>query len=163
MENRKPAPTGNARHSSKVREWLRRYIPAEILGTVGALVAAWVVYGRSHSYIAAAASGWTGEGIAFYGYFIIAELLGGGRKYRQLSPLKRIFAAVAAASTNLIVEFMPAEIVDGFIIRPFAMYAAPHYIHPYPLGFLAGKFSADIIFYTFAIVGYEARKHWLHR
>ena len=42
---------------SKTKEWVRRYIPAEILGTIGALVAAWVVYGHTHSYIAAAASG----------------------------------------------------------------------------------------------------------
>jgi len=43
------------------------------------------------------------------------------------------------------------------------MYLAPHYIHPYPVGFLAGKFSADIIFYVFAVIGYELRKRWLHR
>ena len=56
------------------------------------------------------------------------------------------------------VEFLPAEILDNFIIRPFAMFEAPHYIHPYPIGFLVGKFSADIIFYVFAIIGYESRK-----
>jgi hypothetical protein len=58
---------------------------------------------------------------------------------------------------------MPAEILDNFFIRPFAMYIAPQYIHPYPIGFLAGKFSADLIFYALAIIGYESRKRWLHR
>lgn len=153
----------NPKLRSKTREWLRRYIPAEILGTAGALVAAWLVYSHSHSYIAAAAAGWIGEGIGFYGYFITTELLLNHRRYSQYKFIKRISLAIGAASTNLLVEFMPAEILDNFIIRPLAMYIVPQYIHPYPLGFLIGKFSADIIFYAFAIIGYESRKRWLHR
>lgn len=148
---------------SKTREWLRRYIPAEVLGTIGALLAAWVVYGHTHSYIAAAASGWVGEGIGFYGYFVTSELLQNGRKYQQYPLIKRVSLAVAAASTNLLVEFLPAEVLDNFIIRPYLMYLLPQYVHPYPVGFLVGKFSADVLFYALAIVGYEARKHWLHR
>ncbi|HKU18736.1 MAG TPA: hypothetical protein VJP80_05690 [Candidatus Saccharimonadales bacterium] len=147
----------------KTREWLNRYILAEILGTIGALIAAWAVYSHTHSYIAAAASGWIGEGIGFYGYFVTIELLRNSRKYREYPPAKRVSSAIAAASTNLLVEFLPAEILDNFIIRPYLMYVVPRYIHPYPIGFLAGKFSADILFYVLAILGYEARKHWLHR
>lgn len=148
---------------SKRREWLRRYVPAEVLGTITALIGAWTVYAHTGSYVAATASGWFGEGIGFYGYFIVTELLSNSRRYREHSILKRTSLAIAAASTNLIVEFMPAEILDNFIIRPFLMYLVPHYIHPYPVGFLVGKFGADIIFYALAIVGYEARKRWLKR
>lgn len=148
---------------NKTREWLNRYIPAEVLGTTIALIAAWVVYGHTHSYIVAAAAGWVGEGIGFYGYFVTSELLQNGKKYRQYPLIKRVSLAVAMASTNLLFEFLPAEVLDNFIIRPFAMYIVPQYIHPYPIGFLVGKFSADIIFYAFAIIGYECRKRWLHR
>ena len=148
---------------SKTREWLNRYIRAEILGTIGALIAAWVAYSRTHSYIAAAASGWIGEGIGFYGYFVTTEFLINSKKHQQYPLAKRVLLAIAAATTNLLVEFLPAEILDNFIIRPFAMYIVPQYIHPYPIGFLVGKFSADIIFYALAIIGYEARKHWLRR
>ncbi|HVV67139.1 MAG TPA: hypothetical protein VHB72_03660 [Candidatus Saccharimonadales bacterium] len=144
-------------------EWLRRYVPAEILGTITALIGAWTVYAHTHSYIAATAGGWVGEGIGFYGYFITAELLSNSKRYKQYKIIKRISLAVAAASTNLLIEFAPAEVLDNFIIRPFLMYLTPHYIHPYPIGFLAGKFSADIIFYAFAILGYESRKRWLKR
>lgn len=153
------------RQSLKVKrkEWLRRYIPAEVLGTIIALIGAWSVYVHTHSFIAAAAAGWLGEGIGFYGYFITTELLSSAERYAQYSILKRLSLAAAAASTNLLVEFMPAEIVDSFIVRPFAMYEAPHFIHPYPVGFLVGKFSADILFYVLAIIGYEVRKSWLHR
>lgn len=149
--------------TSKKKEWLWRYVPAEILGTITALIGAWTVYAHTHSYIAATASGWFGEGVGFYGYFIIAELLANSKRYKQHKIIKRISLAVAAASTNLLIEFAPAEVLDNFIIRPFLMYLMPHYIHPYPVGFLVGKFSADIIFYALAIVGYESRKRWLHR
>lgn len=149
--------------TSKRKEWLRRYVPAEILGTIIALIGAWAVFAQTHSYIAATAAGWVGEGIGFYGYFVTTELLLGAQRYRQHAPFRRVFLAAGAASTNLVVEFLPAELLDNFIIRPFLMYLLPHYIHPYPVGFLAGKFSADIIFYAFAIVGYELRKRWLHR
>lgn len=145
----------------KRREWLRRYIPAEVIGTSTALTGAWIVYLHTGSYLAAAGSGWVGEGIGFFGYFILVELLANHKRYAHYGLIKRISLTVAAASTNLLIEFAPAEIIDSFIIRPFAMYIAPLSIHPYPLGFLIGKFSADILFYAIAIVGYETRKRWL--
>lgn len=151
------------RLNDKTREWARRYIPAEVLGTVGALIAAWSVYSHTHSYLGAAASGWIGEGVGFYGYFIATELLLNNQKYRKYPFLKRLTKVIAVASTNLLIEFAPAEILDNFFIRPFAMLVAPQYIHPYPLGFLAGKFSADLLFYLFAIAGYETKKRWIRR
>lgn len=147
----------------KRKEWLRRYIPAEVLGTILALLCAWVAFARSGSFITATAAGWVGEGIGFYGYFISLELVANTRHYNQRSLYKQISLAITAASTNLLVEFLPAEIFDNFIIRPYLMYLLPHYVHPYPIGFLAGKFSADILFYALAIVGYELRKGWLRR
>jgi len=146
---------------NKTKEWVKRYIPAEILGTTGALIAAWIVYGHTHSYITAAASGLAGEGAGFYGYFLWTELLLNAKKYREYSLLKRTSLVIGLASTNLLVEFAPAEILDSFFIRPFAMYAAPQYIHPYPVGFLLGKFGADFVFYLLAVAGYEARKRWI--
>lgn len=146
----------------KTREWLKRYIPAELLGTVGALLAAGAVYSHTHSYITGAAAGWVGEGIGFYGYFVTSELLLNARKYRHRPFFMSILLAISVASTNLLVEFLPAEILDNFIIRPIAMYVVPQHIHPYVLGFLVGKFSADVLFYALAVIGYEARKRWLH-
>lgn len=148
---------------AKRKEWLRRYIGAEILGTLLALGAAWVVYEQTKSFVAATAAGWVGEGIGFYGYFITTELLFHAKRYRQHGIVKRITLAVSAASSNLLVEFMPAEIIDNILIRPYLMYLVPHYIHPYPVGFLVGKFSADLLFYVFAIAAYETKKHWLRR
>jgi hypothetical protein len=150
------------RLKNKTKEWLKRYLPAEILDTIGALIAAWIVYDHTHSYVAAAASGWIGEGIGFYGYFISSELLLHAKRYREHSFFKRFSLAISLATAGLLVEFAPAEILDNFLIRPFAMYTVPQYIHPYPLGFLVGKFSADLVFYVLAVAGYEAKKRWFH-
>ena len=136
---------------TKHREWLRRYIPAEIIGTTTALLAAWIAFGQTDSYIAAAAAGWVGEGVGFFGCFIASELVTSHKRYDKYNFWKRMSLTITAASTNLLVEFLPAEIIDNFVIRPFVMYIAPIYIHPYALGFLIGKFSADIIFYIIAI------------
>ena len=149
--------------NSKLREWIKRYLPAEILGTIIALIIASIIYSQTHSYIFAAAGGWVGEGIGFFGYFIATELLIHSKKYAGYPFFERLSRVIAAAGKNLIVEFLPAEIIDNLIIRPFAMFVAPHYFHPYPLGFLIGKLSADIFFYLFAIIGYEIRKRWKHR
>ncbi len=153
----------NQQPKNKRKEWLKRYIPAEILGTSTALIGAWIAFAHTHSYITATASGWIGEGLGFYSYFVVVELIYNSKKYVSHSLIKRTSLAISAASTNLLIEFMPAELLDNFLIRPFAMYSAPHYIHPYPIGFLVGKFSADIIFYALAIIGYETRKRLLNR
>lgn len=155
--------TPRAKIRTKLREWLRRYIPAEILGTIGAVVAATIVYSHSHSYLAAAGAGWVGEGIGFFGYFITAELISNSKTYRHHRFIKRVALAAGASSTNLLIEFAPAEVIDNLIIRPFAMYITPQYIHPYMLGFLVGKFAADIVFYAIAAAGYEARKRWVRK
>ncbi|MGN6688560.1 MAG: hypothetical protein ACTHK1_13620 [Actinomycetales bacterium] len=151
------------RLGAKRREWLARYLPAELLGTAIALVSAWHIFSTTHSYAAATATGWVGEGVGFYGYFVTLELLTSRHRYRHLPIVTRVAVAVAAASTNLLVEFLPAELLDNFLIRPGAMYLAPQYIHPYPVGFLVGKLSSDLLFYALAIVGYELRKRWLRR
>jgi len=144
----------------KRNEWLKRYIPAELLGKSCALLAAWSVYAHNHSYVAAAGSGLIGEGIGFYGYFITVELSAARKQATQHTVWKRLTFAAIMASTNLLVECLPAELLDNLLFRPVAMYAVPRVIHPYPVGFLAGKFSADLLFYILAITGYELRKYW---
>ncbi|HSW98420.1 MAG TPA: hypothetical protein VLF71_01135 [Candidatus Saccharimonadales bacterium] len=147
--------------NAKLREWLRRYIPAEILGTVLALAFAWEAYARTHSYLAAAGSGFVGEGIGFYGYFIVTELWRHGLQRREVPLYKRLHTIIGQSGLNLLVEFAPAEILDSVVIRPAAMFLVPQFIKPYALGFLAGKLGADVLFYVFAVVGYELKKRWL--
>lgn len=146
----------------KLKEWLRHYIAAESLGTSIALAFAWLTYIHTHSYIAAAGAGFVGEGIGFYGYFIVTEIWRHGLRYRGVPFYKRIPLILANSGTSLFVEFAPAEVLDNIFIRPFAMFIVPQHIKPYALGFIVGKFGADLIFYALAIAGYEAKKHWVH-
>jgi hypothetical protein len=146
----------------KFREWTRRYLPAEILGTITALLGAWISFEHTHSYLAATAAGLLGEGIGFFGYFITVELLTHSKQYKDYPFFKRIGLIIGKASTNLLVEFGPAELLDAYLVRPVAMFIIPQHVHPYAIGFLAAKFSADILFYAIAITGYETRKRFAH-
>ena len=131
---------------------------AEALGAAIAVGFAYVAFARSHSYAVAAGAGFVGEGIGFYGYFVTSELVSNSQAYRTLSLVKRLAAIIAKSSTNLIIEFAPAEIIDNIFIRPFLMFYIPQHLRPYALGFLTGKLAADVLFYVFAIVGYELKK-----
>ncbi|MEO8863152.1 MAG: hypothetical protein ABI354_02405 [Candidatus Saccharimonadales bacterium] len=142
----------------KFKEWLHRYLIAELLGTLLALGFAYISFVHTHSYIIAAAAGLLGEGIGFYGYFITAELVVNGKAYRSMPLLKRLSSIIYRSSTNLLVEFAPAEVIDTIFVRPFLMYYAPQHLKPYALGFIVGKFAADGIFYIFAISGYELKR-----
>jgi len=144
--------------NSKFREWFKRYFIAECLGTILSLCFAYIAYSQSHSYLIAAGAGFIGEGIGFYGYFIVSELLFNRRKYRNLPSLKRLSKVISRSGTDLVIEFGPAEVIDNILIRPFLMFYVPQHIEPYALGFIVGKFAADIIFYIFAICGYEFKK-----
>lgn len=142
----------------KFREWLKRYLVAETLGTVIALSFAYLSFANSHSYAVAAGAGFVGEGIGFYGYFVTSELLLHHRNYRQLPFLQRLKRTLSKSSTNLIIEFAPAEVIDNIFIRPFLMFYVPQHVKPYVLGFIIAKFTADMLFYVFAILGYEFKK-----
>ena len=147
---------------NKLREWFRRYIFAEVIGTFLGLLLAMSVYESSGSYMAAAAAGFVAEGAGFYGFFIIKELHEHRVRTKGLSFARRMVKIVAGSTTNLFVEFAPAAAVCSFIIMPLALYMVPQYVRPYGLGFIIGKVSVDIIFYNMAIAGYETRK-WLRR
>ncbi|MEO6761598.1 MAG: hypothetical protein ABI220_04465 [Candidatus Saccharimonadales bacterium] len=148
------------RRTAKYKGWFKRYIFAEILGTLVALGFAWVSYVLYHSYLAAAAAGFIGEGIGFYGYFITSEIWQQKLATSSLPLRKRISAIISRSGTNLFIEFAPAEAIDNIFIRPAAMFIVPQYIHPYGLGFIVGKLAADVVFYFFAIIGLELKRRW---
>ncbi len=148
------------RLQTKLREWLRRYAWAELLGTILALLCAGLVYRHTHSYLAATGAGMLGEGIGFYGYFIAVELHRHGLRSENLPLYKRLPAIFAKSGTSLFVEFAPAEIIDNLFVRPLAMYIVPQHIKPYAVGFIVGKVAADLLFYVLAIAGYEAKRRW---
>jgi hypothetical protein len=78
---------------SKLRAWATRYLPAELLGTLTALVAAWTAHAASGSTASAAVAGAVGEGIGWVrrvlrpdGYLI----LGGAETALNVDAFERV-------------------------------------------------------------------------
>jgi hypothetical protein len=142
-------------HPRRVREWLRRYLPAEVFGTISALLGSCVAERVSGSPVAVALAGSVGESI---GYYATVGLRDGRRHYRGLPAGGRLPRAVARTVRDLLIEYGPAELLDSLLVRPALMAAGPWLTGGLFSGILLGKVAADVVFYAVAIPGYELRK-----
>ncbi|NJM07421.1 hypothetical protein HC891_16405 [Candidatus Gracilibacteria bacterium] len=124
--------------------WLRRYLPSEIVGTVGALSGAFVAHTLTGNLMLAAIAGAWSECLCYYLIMLMRE-----RKQRCGSSLRLILV-------NLFFEFGAAELSDNFLIRPAAMLAGMLLMPSTALGLMLGKFVADLCFYLTTILCYEA-------
>jgi hypothetical protein len=127
--------------NARLRDWLRRYLPAEAAATGGALAGAILALGAGPGRAAVAAA-WA-ESVAFYGFVCGREL----RRVRPLAALRRVVA-----------EFGIAEACDSLFLRPAAMYACATALGSVLAGVVAGKLLADVAFYALAIPAYELRR-----
>ena len=66
--------TGGKRQDSKLREWVRRYLPCEIAGTVGELGGAAVAYLATGSLAAAAVAATIGASAGYYATAYVSAL-----------------------------------------------------------------------------------------
>jgi hypothetical protein len=125
--------------------WLRRYLPAEVVSLVGALVAANVGWWLTdNAAVAAVAAAW-GETGAYYATM----------RLRELSPQRR--PPLLVGLRNQLLEFGVAEALDSLFIRPALMYAAGQLVSDRQLGTVVGKLGADVFFYLPTIAAYELR------
>lgn len=62
----RPGVNIRRRIGRKSSEWLRRYLPNEIVGTVGELGGAGVAYLMTGSFVAAAIAGTVGASVGYY-------------------------------------------------------------------------------------------------
>jgi hypothetical protein len=137
----------------KLKSWFRRYLPAEIIGTITAILFPTAVYAISGNTLLMAVCGTIGENIGFYGTMLVCELSKSHKKHGQL----RVFKTLR----NLFIEFGLAETADSFLIRPATMYFTISLIPNLQIGLLVGKIAADVIFYIPTIISYELRKKFL--
>ncbi|HSX16159.1 MAG TPA: hypothetical protein VLF40_05180 [Candidatus Saccharimonadales bacterium] len=142
----------------KAGEWLRRYVPAEIIGTATAIVGALICYETTGSLVAAAVAGDIGEFIGYYTYFGVTDTARHFKRHKNHAPFKRVALTVFKTIRDMLVEFGPAELLDTMFVRPVFMYLGTQFFPNFVLGILAGKIASDIIFYAVAIMGYEFRK-----
>lgn len=139
----------------KFLEWVRRYLPCEIVGTVAELGAAAAVYLATGSWAATAVAATV---FATVGYYAIAYINAVRWTMPTQSHRARPMAFVvsnALALRSVAVEFGPAEAVDSLVVRPAAYYLVPAMTGSAALGLVAGKVIADVAFYVCAIFSYE--------
>ena len=149
------------RKSAKVCEWLRRYGVAECAGITCAFVGSFVVRRVTGSAIAAAYGAAWGETIGYAGAIITRDLVAESRITRAAH---RAFSILDAGRvvTELLAEFGPSGILDTLVTRPLAMAVGVRLLG-LPVGIVAGKTAADVLFYLPVIFIYERKKRWRRR
>ena len=141
----------------KIKEWLGRYGPAELVSLPATLIPAQVVLHGSGNAIAAALAGTWGGNIGYFGTILLRDVwlirkryAGEGRHYNLTAFAKNLRA--------LLLEFGVAEALDTLLVRPALMYYLPHLLGSFSWGIIAAKFAADFTFYIPAILFYEWSK-----
>jgi hypothetical protein len=137
--------------SGRAGTWLRRYLPAEAVSLLGALLAAHVAWQLSdqNPVLAALAGAW-GETLAYYATMLVRELTAN-------------HGDVPLALRDLVLEFGVAEALDSLFVRPTLMYAAGQLVANMTAGVLLGKLASDVVFYVPTIAAYELRRRYLPR
>jgi hypothetical protein len=148
------------RKKAKLQEWLKRYLPAEILSVLATLGAAGLTFQITGDAIKTALAGTWGGNVTYFGYILFADIL---RTKRHLAKnaLRYNIKDLTANIKALAVEFGFAEVLDSFLIRPLLMYYLPIWFGSLSWGILVAKFVADVTFYIPAIISYEfSKKHF---
>ena len=145
-------------HRRRVTQWVARYLPLEVLGTVAAVAGSWAAYEASGSIVLAAVAGTVAEAVGYYALVVVRGIRGhlaSPRVGRVVRPGARAALAVALTLRGMLAEFGPAELLDTFVVRPSLLVAAASWLGPNPTGWLVGKLAADVVFYAVAIASFE--------
>jgi hypothetical protein len=127
--------------SRRVRDLVRRYVPAEVGGTVTAVAGAWLGLRFGGSPWIAALCGSLGENVGYYGVIVARDLRDARR--RGADPWRVL--------PGILVEFGPGELLDTFVVRPALMAAGPLLTGGLTTGTIAGKLAADVVFYAVVV------------
>lgn len=145
---------------NKIKTWLQRYLLAEIIGTLSAILLPTAVFLFTKNPVVIAFTGAWGENIGFYLTMIIKEMIQTNIKYKELN---RHYSYIAFAKDirNIFLEFGLAETADSLFVRPATMYLSINFFSNLQIGIFIGKIMADILFYIPTVISYELRKKHL--
>lgn len=143
----------------KLKNWAKRYLPAELVGTITAVAAASIFHLFYSNLILTAYVGSMGETIGFFGTIVIQNLWRTVKKCR-IENRSFAFADFRKISSSIALEFGPAIVIDDLLVRPFFMVVFPMLLNNFTLGIFLGKVAGDITFYLLVIVSYEL-KQWI--
>jgi len=131
--------------TGRKRDLLRRYLPAEIAGTLGALAAGLAFTIATGSTAAGAVAATFGESAGYYGVIALIDFRNGRLSAER--PVRTL--------GNLLLEFAPAEVLDTMLVRPALIFSGMT-LAPDPVtGIVAGKLAADLLFYIPTMLGRE--------
>lgn len=142
---------------TKLRQWLKRYLAAEVFGTTTFLIGSILAYLFCSNRVVAAYIATTSEMIGYYGVILYRDIQSSRRQgpytFRKfLTDIKKISC-----------EFGAAEYLDGAVLRPFFLFTLPVVCGNFALGTAVGKICADITFYVPAIVARELQGYLKRR
>jgi len=146
-----------------LRDWARRYLLAEGVGTLVALAAALLVHGATGSLATAALAASVAESVAYYAVVLRRLVPTLWRRHEGLPPGRRLLRtardSVAEGS-----DFLAAELFDTVLLRPLLIWLAAGWTGSHlGWGLLIGKLLADLGFYAVVIPSYELRKRMVSR
>ena len=141
----------------KVKEWIDRYLLAEVLSTILSLATVYFTLALSDDRILAAYMGSIIASVSFYGIILFREVRFSFAKSRDIEA-KYTWFSFLKDSRNIAVEFGISEVLDVLVVRPFFIYWGLKTMKNDMIGTLLGKILADIVFFLPAIVMYELRK-----
>ncbi len=131
---------------NKLKEWVKRYGTAEVIGLIFAVLGANVSFILTKNIILSAFIGTWTENIGFYGTIAYNDL-----KNKKNKPYLK-------QTLHMIIEFGPAEYIDSFLIRPLYLSFFPYIITNYSLAILVATILANITYYIPTIISYEIKK-----
>ncbi len=141
----------------KTKEWLKKYLLAEIVGTITAVGAASYTHTVCDNLIFTAYMGSLGEAIGFYSTLFIQNLI---VILRRFSVENKTFSFIDFSTilASIVTEFGVTGIWDGLLLRPLFMYVFPLFIKDFMLGLLVGKIAGDCTFYFLVALFNEIKK-----
>jgi hypothetical protein len=140
---------------SRVRRWVRRYGPSEVLGTVVTVGATTGVQALTGSTVAAAFAGTLSEVVVYYGVMVLRETIREAYEAgKRAAPYGS--AQVLGVIRTVALEFGIAEALDSGVIRPFCLGMGLRLVGG-QVGALLGKLAADLVFYGPVLATYEWR------
>lgn len=144
----------------KLTEWGRRYIPAEIVSIIAALVLSNITFLATHNRIATAFVGTWADNLGYYSFISAREVIQSRKKHKKE---KKIYSFISFLKNirNILLEFGFAEMFDSFIIRPAFMYFFPLLLSNMSAGIFVAIILANMIFYITTIIAYELKKKYV--
>ncbi|MBP6218131.1 MAG: hypothetical protein KA436_06065 [Oligoflexales bacterium] len=136
----------------KIREWLARYLPSELAGTISMYLGYYWIWTMTEHPGAASYAAAISENVGFYGIMLFRELLLNRRNGLDLSS-----GSLLKSFTDLLLEFGPSELLDSLVLRPLCIGLSTHYLG-HNFGIFAGKLVSDVFFFIPTILMYELNK-----